>query len=438
MDKFLNNPWAVKVVALLFAFLLYFAVHSAQAPTPKTPGESFFPTSTTDEATLTDIPVKSFYDDENYVVTGVPQTVNVTIKGPTGTVKKVRQVKDFEIYADMQNLKTGRHKVELKARNVADGLTLTINPSVTTVTIEEKTTKEFPVEVDFYNKNKMKDGYTPELPIINPKNVSVTGSKAVIDRIQNIKATINLEGVDQTVEKEAKLTVYDKDGNVLPVEVSPSVVKITVPVTSPSKKIPVKVDRKGSLPDGISISSLDISPGEVTVYGPQNVLDSLEFVEADEIDLSKIKDDTELEAGIKVPDGAKKVSPEKVKIKVKVDKEEEKKLKKVSIKTAGLNDSRDLEFLDPKSGKLDITAKGSTAAIEKLQPSDVELYVNVADLDDGEHNVKLEVNGPQNMTWSLPRQSIRVKISSQTTQNEKNNGQDEEEENHSEKDSQPS
>ncbi len=135
MDKFLNNPWAVKVVALLFAFLLYFAVHSAQAPTPKKPGESFFPTSTTDEATLTDIPVKSFYDEENYVVTGVPQTVNVTIKGPTGTVKKVRQVKDFEIYADMQHLKTGRHKVELKARNVAEGLTLTINPSVTTVTI---------------------------------------------------------------------------------------------------------------------------------------------------------------------------------------------------------------------------------------------------------------------------------------------------------------
>ncbi len=244
MDKFLNNPWAVKVVALLFAFLLYFAVHSAQAPTPKKPGESFFPTSTTDEATLTDIPVKSFYDDENYVVTGVPQTVNVTIKGPTGTVKKVRQVKDFEIYADMQHLKTGRHKVELKARNVAEGLTLTINPSVTTVTIEEKTTKEFPVEVDFYNKNKMKDGYTPELPIINPKNVSVTGSKAVIDRIQNIKATINLEGVDQTVEKEAKLTVYDRDGNVLPVEVSPSVVKITVPVTSPSKRFPSKLTGK--------------------------------------------------------------------------------------------------------------------------------------------------------------------------------------------------
>ncbi|MFN2746337.1 MULTISPECIES: CdaR family protein [Bacillus] len=438
MDKFLNNPWAVKVVALLFAFLLYFAVHSAQAPTPKKPGESFFPTTTTDEATLTDIPVKAYYDDENYVVTGVPQTVNVTIKGPTGTVKKVRQVKDFEVYADMQDLKTGRHKVELKARNVADGLSISINPSVTTVTIEEKTSKEFPVEVDFYNKNKMKDGYTPEQPIVNPKNVSVTGSKAVIDRIASIKATINLEGIDQSVEREAKLTVYDRDGNVLPVEVDPSVVNITVPVTSPSKKVPIKLDRKGSLPDGISISSVDTSPGEVTVYGPENVLDSLEFVDGPELDLSKIKDDTELEADVPVPDGAKKVSPEKVKIKVKVDKEEDKELKNVSIKAVGLNDSRNLEFLDPKTGKLDITAKGSEASIENLQPSDIELYINVADLDDGEHDVKLEVNGPQNVAWSLPQKSIKVRISSKTSQKENDKGQDEKEQDHSETDSQPS
>lgn len=36
MDKFLNNRWAVKIIALLFALLLYVAVNSNQAPTPKT------------------------------------------------------------------------------------------------------------------------------------------------------------------------------------------------------------------------------------------------------------------------------------------------------------------------------------------------------------------------------------------------------------------
>lgn len=121
MDKFLNYRWAVKIIALLFALLLYVAVNSNQAPTPKKPGESFFPTSTTDEATLTDIPVKAYYDNENYVVTGVPQTVNVTIKGSTSAVKKARQTKNFEIYADMEHLKTGTHKVELKVKTCRMG-----------------------------------------------------------------------------------------------------------------------------------------------------------------------------------------------------------------------------------------------------------------------------------------------------------------------------
>lgn len=325
MDKILNNRWAVKFLALVFALLLYGAVNSAQAPTPKKIGESFFPTSTTDEATLTDIPVKAYYDDEKYVVTGVPQTVNVTIKGSTSAVKTARQTKNFEIYADMQNLTTGTHKVELKARDVSKGITLTINPSVTTVTIQEKTTAEFPVETEFYNQNKIKDGYSPEQPIVNPKNVTVTGSKDVIDKISVIKAFVNLEDVDQQIEKEAKLTVYDSSGNELPVEVSPSVVDITVPITSPSKKVPFKIERTGNLPDGISISSIETSPSEVTVYGSQKVLDALDFIDGVKLDLSKIKDDTEIDADIPLPDGVKKVSPETVKIKVKVATAEEKR-----------------------------------------------------------------------------------------------------------------
>lgn len=111
----------------------------------------------------------------------------------------------------MEHLKTGTHKVELKAKNVSDGLTISINPSVTTVTIQERTTKSFPVEVEYYNKSKMKKGYSPEQPIVSPKNVQITGSKNVIDNISLVKASVNLENADETIEKEAKVTVYDKD-----------------------------------------------------------------------------------------------------------------------------------------------------------------------------------------------------------------------------------
>ncbi|MGA3881699.1 CdaR family protein [Bacillus pumilus] len=418
MDKILNNRWAVKLLALVFALLLYGAVNSAQAPTPKKIGESFFPTSTTDEATLTDIPVKAYYDDEKYVVTGVPQTVNVTIKGSTSAVKTARQTKNFEIYADMQNLSTGTHKVELKARDVSKGLTLSINPSVTTVTIQEKTTAEFPVETEFYNQNKIKDGYSPEQPIVNPKKVTVTGSKDVIDKISVIKAFVNLEGVDQQIEKEAKLTVYDSSGNELPVELSPSVVNITVPISSPSKKVPFKIERTGSLPDGISISSIETSPSEVTVYGSQKVLDSLDFIDGVKLDLSKIKDDTEIDADIPLPEGVKKVSPETVKIKVKVATAQEKKIDNVPISVVGLSKDLTSDFVSPSSGRLTLTAKGSKSAIDKLKASDVEAYINVGDLNEGTHEVTVQVNGPQNVTWTLSRSKVKVKLTSTETEDQ--------------------
>ncbi|QLI79637.1 CdaR family protein [Bacillus pumilus] len=418
MDKILNNRWAVKLLALVFALLLYGAVNSAQAPTPKKIGESFFPTSTTDEATLTDIPVKAYYDDEKYVVTGVPQTVNVTIKGSTSAVKTARQTKNFEIYADMQNLSTGTHKVELKARDVSKGLTLSINPSVTTVTIQEKTTAEFPVETEFYNQNKIKDGYSPEQPIVNPKKVTVTGSKDVIDKISVIKAFVNLEDVDQQIEKEAKLTVYDSSGNELPVELSPSVVNITVPISSPSKKVPFKIERTGSLPDGISISSIETSPSEVTVYGSQKVLDSLDFIDGVKLDLSKIKDDTEIDADIPLPDGVKKVSPETVKIKVKVATAQEKKIDNVPISVVGLSKDLTSDFVTPSSGRLTLTAKGSKSAIDKLKASDVEAYINVGDLNEGTHEVTVQVNGPQNVTWTLSRSKVKVKLTSTETEDQ--------------------
>ncbi|MCY7619361.1 YbbR-like domain-containing protein [Bacillus pumilus] len=418
MDKILNNRWAVKLLALVFALLLYGAVNSAQAPTPKKIGESFFPTSTTDEATLTDIPVKAYYDDEKYVVTGVPQTVNVTIKGSTSAVKTARQTKNFEIYADMQNLSTGTHKVELKARDVSKGLTLSINPSVTTVTIQEKTTAEFPVETEFYNQNKIKDGYSPEQPIVNPKKVTVTGSKDVIDKISVIKAFVNLEDVDQQIEKEARLTVYDSSGNELPVELSPSVVNITVPISSPSKKVPFKIERTGSLPDGISISSIETSPSEVTVYGSQKVLDSLDFIDGVKLDLSKIKDDTEIDADIPLPDGVKKVSPETVKIKVKVATAQEKKIDNVPISVVGLSKDLTSDFVSPSSGRLSLTAKGSKSAIDKLKASDVEAYINVGDLNEGTHEVTIQVNGPQNVTWTLSRSKVKVKLTSTETEDQ--------------------
>ena len=55
-----------------------------------------------------DIPVKSYYDTENLVVTGVPETVEVTLEGPTPNLQAAKTQKDFEVYVDLSKVKVGK------------------------------------------------------------------------------------------------------------------------------------------------------------------------------------------------------------------------------------------------------------------------------------------------------------------------------------------
>ncbi|MGM0877321.1 MAG: CdaR family protein [Bacillota bacterium] len=412
MDKLMNNHWVMRVIALFLALMLYASVNIESGSPVKQPSTPLTPSPTKDKASVTDVPVVTYFDQENLVVTGVPESVNVTLEGTTSALTKARQLKDFEIYADLTNLSIGTHRVNLAYKNLSEDLKARINPSIITVSIEEKVTKDFSVEVDFLNEDKLEEGYTPDQPIVNPNGIRVTASKEVIDQISSVKAVVNLENAKETINKESRITIYDRDGNILPVEVEPSVVDVTVPIISPSKELPFKIVREGELGKGLSISSIEPKPNEITVYGPLDVLEKLEFIDGVKIDLSKIKEDTVLEVDVPIPDGVNKVNPEKLEIEVDVDEQEEKSFTNKSVKAVGLSEGKVLEVIDPESGTLDVKIYGAPNVMKNIKSSDIELYINLSDLSDGEHEVNVEVNGPQNITWSLQQEKVKVKISS--------------------------
>ncbi|UHA60925.1 YbbR-like domain-containing protein [Metabacillus litoralis] len=325
MDRLMNNHWVMRIIALFLAIMLYASVNIESGSQGGTQSTNPFNSSPSlDKATVTDVPVVTYFDQENLVVTGVPEAVNVTLEGPTVALTKARTVKDFEIYADLNNLSIGTHRVQLKIKNLSEDLEASINPSTITVSIEEKVTKDFPVEVDFTNEDKLEEGYTPDQPIVNPNSIRVTASKEVIDRIETVQATVNLETAKETINQESRITIYDSDGNILPVEVEPSVVDVTVPIKSPSKTLPFKISREGELEKGLSILSIEPNPKEITVYGPLDVLEKYEFLDGIKVDLSKIQKDTSIEVDVPVPEGITKVSPEKIKLEIDVEEQQEK------------------------------------------------------------------------------------------------------------------
>ena len=416
MDKFINNRWVMKIIALLLAFMLYMSVSIENSATQQTESKPSPFSGSTDVQTVTDVPVETFYDRENLVVSGVPQSVTVTLEGPTASVKTTALQKDFEIVADLSNLGIGTHQVTLEPRNLSDRLDVTIEPSVASVTIHERISEDFPVDVDFINRGQMEEGYQAEQPIVKPNIVKVTGSRELIESIALVKARVDLKGVNESIEQQSRVTVYDREGNTLNVEIDPPVVDVNVPITSPFKSVPLKINRKGSLKEDLSITKVEAVPNEVTVYGPKSAIDKLEFIDNIELDLTEITESTTIEVDVPVPDGVKRVVPEKVKINVEVEKEEQKTFTNVPIQQIGLSEGLELEFIDPETGLMDLTVLGAPSTLEGVNSSDMEMYINVTDLNAGEHEAPLEINGPQNVSWDLPKRNVKFRLIEETNE----------------------
>lgn len=400
----MDNPWFIKILALLMAVLLYSAVPNSGGKTTEinVPGEN-----TTE--TLADIPVKAYYDTENLVVSGIPETVEVTIEGPMPHVQSAKALKNFEIFVDLTNAKIGNQKVKFEVSGLSDKLKATIEPSTLMVSIQEKVTTEFTVEAEF-NSEFIKNGYSAGQPVVKPKKVKITGAKDVIDRITYVKAA--LEGrdlLDSTVSKEAQVQVLDKDLNKLNVVVEPATVEVTIPIKRNDKTVPINIIEKGTPPAGITIESIDLNVNEAVISGGEDVLKDTDNVRV-EVDVSKISDNTTITLPVIISNGITKVTPETVEVTVVVTKEEETTVSGIPINIKGLSDQYEAVINDPSNQLINLLVFGPGAAASGLGPNNFDIFVDLTGFTEGDHTVPIQVDGPPNVNWRPDKSSANITI----------------------------
>ena len=112
---------------------------------------------------------------------------------------------------------------------------------------------------------------------------NVASVKALFD-VENI---VNHE-VGKQVVKDVPLRAYDKEGNIVDVEIVPSKIDVTVDIASPSKEVPIRIIPTGNIAFGKAISSLESSVSKVLVYGEKNFLDNLTMIPV-KIDVTDLK-----------------------------------------------------------------------------------------------------------------------------------------------------
>ncbi|WP_175986403.1 YbbR-like domain-containing protein [Bacillus sp. Marseille-Q1617] len=410
MDKFMESRWFMRVVGLLLAFILYLSVNFDDIQ--KTANNSSNPQTSFD--TIQNVPLEVFYDSENLVVSGLPETVNLTVDGPKAIVQPTKTLKDFQVYVDLNDVGIGEHQVPVEIDNISDKLKVKINPEFVTVTVQEKVTEEFTIEPEF-NSGLLSNGYEAEGLSVNPKTVKVTGAKDQIEQIAYVKATLDIEGeISENVTREAKVQVLDREYNKLNVQIEPEFVDVTVSVVNPSKEVPIAVKEKGSLPEGTTLESISVEPETADVFGRQEVLDTIKELTA-EVDLSKITKDTTISVPLSLKDGLNKVAPEEVKVNIDVNTNSEKKLSGLELTPEGLGEEYEYTILTPENGAVDATLKGENGVVEKVTKEDFNLALDLTGLEPGEHEVEIDAEGPENIDWTLSQDTVKIQIKEKNT-----------------------
>src|SRR6185437_8895050 len=131
---------------------------------------------------IRDVPVDVFYDNENLVVTGVPETVNLRIEGPANLVQTTKLLKDFNLRVDLSSLPMGQHSVQIQHENISGKLQVQIDPATVNVVIEEKITKSFKVDPEI-NERLLAEDFNVVKKEVIPATIEVTGAKSVIESI---------------------------------------------------------------------------------------------------------------------------------------------------------------------------------------------------------------------------------------------------------------
>ncbi|EUJ23550.1 hypothetical protein PGRAN_07808 [Listeria grandensis FSL F6-0971] len=264
MDRILTNKWSVRIISLIFAAILFTSVTSATGNNSLTTTEGVY------VDVINNVPVEVYYDKDNMNVTGVPDTVDVTVSGSKGLVQLAKTQANLIAYIDLTNAKVGTQSVKIEIKGLSDRLKGTVNPPTAKVTLAEKVTKKYSVEVEL-NKSVIADGYEAGSIKTDPKKVSITGSKEILDQIAYVKATVSNEK-DQTSDFTTKATIsaFDVNLNKLDVEIDPEEVEVTVPVSKIGKTVPLRFQQSGNPADKtVTITSITSEDEKVTVIGSE-------------------------------------------------------------------------------------------------------------------------------------------------------------------------
>lgn len=364
---------------------------------------------------LKEQPVHATYNEEAYVVEGLPKKVDVTLIGRKADLYFAKQSPSQDITVDLSDLKPGMHKVNIKYNQILPSIEYKVNPSVATVMIYPKVSETRTVDTDILNQDSLDSKLVLKSVNLNTDKVVIKGAEHRLKEVSTVKALVDIENLvsqeEGTVElNDIPLKAYDKNGDAVNVEIVPNKVSAEITIDSPSKELPIRVIPNGEISFGYAISEITTNETKVTVYGSESALEKLKYVPV-YIDVKDLNTDRQYKQEIKRPVGVRSMDVNNITINVKLGKSVDKEISDIPIEYRNLSDGYAVQGLSAADTKVSVVLKGVSSVINSLKTEDITAYLDLDGYEVGEHEVPVKVEGEDVRIQYIPKtKKVKIKI----------------------------
>lgn len=404
LERLLNKKSTLIVISLLLAFATFYLIDRNKNVTIDQYAEILYKQKVT-----------ASFNEELYVVEGLPSTVDITLIGQKRHIFLAKQTPSSGVTVDLTGLKPGNHKVTLKYSQQLKSINYKLDPSTVTVTIYEKVSQTKSLTYDILHKDNLDSKLYIKNVELSRDNVIIKGAEYKLKKVATVKALIDVNNLNNPQAGEIKvkdvpLVAYDNNGEIVDVEIVPSTIEATLTITSPSKEVDIKVIPKGNLAFGKSIKSITPSIDKVTIYGEEEAVSAIDTIEVP-IDIKGLNTDKRYNITITKPSGITELSTKTITVKVELDTAVSKEFTDIPIETENLDGKYAVQALNREDSSVTVVVNGSKDTIDNISAQNIKAYIDLKDYGVGEHEVEVKVKGDDlKLTYTSKTKKVKVRI----------------------------
>ncbi len=257
------------------------------------------------------------------MVNDIPSQVRITMRAPRSVWAQLNSdPRRVQAWVDLTGLGSGNHTLPVRVRIDASPIRLVnIDPDDVEVTLEQLISREFQVQLVVSGESPL--GYRKGEPQIEPLIVNVSGPESNVNRVVQVRASVDVTGFVETLQRAVDLEALDENDQLVEnVTLIPRVANVTQPISLEGgfKNVVIRVVTKGQVANGFRLTNILVSPPTITLFSsdPQ-LLDSVPgFVDTLPVDLTNLNDDVEMNVGLNLPDGVSMMRVPSVLVQVSV------------------------------------------------------------------------------------------------------------------------